>query len=109
GVCEDFVEVGRSARLRVACAEALERVRRGVAEPAEIGQIVEVAREVRAPVAEAYQGHPGHSFHTFPLTWPFLPVALRKSTTRWACSTTSPESIAECAVTIATQSYAPGS
>jgi hypothetical protein len=61
-----------------------------VAQPGEVGQIGEVAHEVLAPLAEADLSDARHqSFQTFPLPVPFLPVALRKSTTICARSTRS--------------------
>ena len=86
-VGQHLVEVRRRPRARIAGGEALERVGRGVAEPAQVGEVVEVPREVRAPVAEAGEGDLGHNFQTFPSTRPFLPVALRKSTTSFESST----------------------
>jgi len=59
-----------------------------IAEPRKVREIVEVANEVLAPLADPDLCEPHlHSFQTFPFSWPFLPVALRKSTTSWASST----------------------
>jgi hypothetical protein len=52
-VGEHLVEVGRKARLRIARSEPLPLFVRKVAEPGELGELVEVPREVRAPIAEA--------------------------------------------------------
>jgi len=52
-VGEHLVEVGRQARIRIARSEALPLLIREVAEPGQLGELVEVPREIRAPVAEA--------------------------------------------------------
>ena len=52
-VGEQLVEVGRHPRLRMPCRELLPQLLRGVAEPRELGELVEVADEVLPPVAEA--------------------------------------------------------
>jgi pyruvate/2-oxoglutarate dehydrogenase complex dihydrolipoamide acyltransferase (E2) component len=85
-----LVAVGR-ARTRVSHGIAGEQRLVEIAEPREVGELVEVAREVRPPVAEtdlsdARRFH-RHNFQTFPFAEPFLPVAFRKSTTIFASST----------------------
>ena len=52
-VREQLVEIGRRPRLREAAARSLEGTAVRVAEPCELGERVEVPREVGAPVAEA--------------------------------------------------------
>ena len=86
-----LLEARRLARVGKAGAEALEALLLAVADPRELCalQLVEVPREVRAPVAEAHRSEP-HSFHTRPSVEPFLPVALRKSTTSCAFAASSP-------------------
>src|SRR5829696_1244056 len=88
-VREHVVERPRDACLRVAAGELLAELGCRVAQPRQLGELVEVPHEVLAPVAEADLGDLRHSFQTLPSTsWPF--VALRKSTTRFARRTTSP-------------------
>src|SRR3990172_11050608 len=58
-----------------------------VAEPYQLGPLGEVPREIRTPVAEAGDPDAAQSFHTRLFVVPFFPVALRKSTTRRARST----------------------
>ena len=59
-----------------------------VADPGKVGEIVEVADEVRPPVVEADDADLRQSFQTLPsISWPF--VALRKSTITWPRATTS--------------------
>ncbi len=86
-VGEDVVEARRLARVGEAAAIALEPALVSVADPRKLGavELVEVPREVRAPVPQAYRGQ-FQSFHTRPFADPFLPVALRKSTTSLAFS-----------------------
>jgi hypothetical protein len=89
-VRQEVIEGRRQARLRIALREALVLCLVDVAEPGEVGEVGEVAREVLAPLAEADLSQARHqSFHTFPLPAPFLPVALRRSTTICARSTRS--------------------
>ena len=57
--------------LKAAGAELVEQVGGEVAEPGQLGEVVEVAGEVRAPVAEAGETHPHQSFQTFSLVLPF--------------------------------------
>ena len=87
GVVEQLGEVGRDAGVRVARSELLALRLVGVAEPGEVGELVEVAREVLPPRAEAGLSDSRHSFQTLPSTRPLEPVALRKSTTSLASST----------------------
>ena len=63
-----FVEIGRHSRVGVAPAEPLAQLRVEVDEPREIGELVEVAHEVRAPVAQARHRDARHSFQTLPST-----------------------------------------
>src|SRR5579884_320579 len=88
-VGEHLGEVVGRARLRVARGEALAQLRVEVAEPGQLGELVEVADEVRAPVPEPRHGDPSQSFQTLPSTsTPF--VAFRKSTITLPRRTTSP-------------------
>ena len=89
GVGEHLVVVGRRPGPRVAGGElgALRVVE--IADPGELGQLVEVAGEVGAPVAETGQAHACHSFQTFSLLRPVSPVALRKSTMTAPSSTSA--------------------
>jgi hypothetical protein len=64
---DEVVEGGREPRLWVALGEALEQRRVEVAEPGQVGKVVEVAREVGAPPTEARNGDTRHSFQTLPL------------------------------------------
>src|SRR5256714_11801963 len=90
---QELVEVGGGTRVRMAPRQSLEAILGRIADPGEIRDLVEVADEIRAPRAEA--GLPDadarvvarQSFHTFSLSIPL--VALRKSTTTLARSTTS--------------------
>ena len=52
-VGQELVEVARRPRLWMAPRGLLEQVRGEVAEPAQVGELLEVPGEVRAPVAEA--------------------------------------------------------
>ena len=88
-VGEHLVEVGCRARLRVAGGHRRAEVAVEVAEPPEVGQLVEVARKVRAPVAEARDCDARQSFQTLPSSASTPRVALRKSTTSRARRTTS--------------------
>ena len=55
---------------------------------AELCELVEVADEVASPLSEAGDADLGaQSFQTFSLTTPVVPVALRRSTTNCASST----------------------
>ena len=74
-VGEHLVEARRRPGLRMAGRGLREQVGRQVAEPAEVGELGEVAGEVRAPVAEARvaHAHRRHSFQTFPFDVPFEP------------------------------------
>jgi hypothetical protein len=86
-VREQVVEARRLARVGEAGAVALEPAVVSIADPGERSalQVVQVSRQVRAPVAEADRRQL-QSFHTRPFADPFLPVALRKSTTSLAFS-----------------------
>ena len=78
-------------RARVAARELLPGAPRRRRRASELGEVVEVADEVRAPVAEAGLADADrlYSFQTFALAASWPPVALRKSTTTSARSTTS--------------------
>jgi len=84
---KNVLEVRGHLRVGIARPEALAQLRVEVDEPGELGELVEVAHQVGAPVAQARQANLGHNFQTFPLPEPFLPVALRRSTTSDASST----------------------
>jgi hypothetical protein len=88
GVRENFGEVGRRARVRVAVGEPPAQVVIEIAEPGELAKLVEVPREVRPPVTETDDRDPAHSFHTLPSSSQPL-VALRKSTMTFPRRTTS--------------------
>ena len=60
-----------------------------IAKPNEVRELVEVAGEVLSPLAQADLTDARHSFQTFSWFDPFLPVALRRSTTTCARSTRS--------------------
>ncbi len=86
-VAQHLVEVRGEPGLRIAGGDVVPaRVR--VAEPAELGDLGEVAREVRSPVAETGDADAqAHSFQTLSERRPFEPVAFRRSTTSTASST----------------------
>ena len=87
-VVEHLVEARRPAGVRVPALELRVLALGRIAEPGEVGQVGEVAREVLSPLAEAGLPDPdAHSFQTLSECVPFLPVALRRSTTRRASST----------------------
>ena len=90
-VGEHLVEVAGDPCVRVALGELRAPLLARVAEPAQVGEIVEVAREVAAPVAEPRLSdpQPRHSLKTCSAALPFAPVALRRSTTSGASSTSS--------------------
>ena len=69
-VLQEILESARHAGARVAGAELVEQVGGEVAEPGQLGEVVEVAGEVRAPVAEAGEANPHQSFQTFSLAFP---------------------------------------
>ena len=90
-VGEHLVEVGGHARLGVQLAVAAQVVVGEVAGPGELADASEVASEVRAPVAQADDRQPQGARHRR-ITLSSAPgtrrVALRKSTTIGASSTT---------------------
>ena len=92
-VGQDLAEVRRRLRPGMAPRQSLEAILGRIADPGEIRDLVEVADEVRAPCSEAGLCDPDtrvvarQSFHTFSLSIPL--VALRKSKTTFARSTTS--------------------
>jgi hypothetical protein len=94
-VGEQVVEVGRHASGRVVGRERRSLPRVDVAEPAKVGQLAKVPHEVVPPLAQTGDAdgrgarRARHSLKTFPFWEPFLPVALRRSTTSSAPSTTS--------------------
>src|SRR5262249_55432145 len=59
-VGEHLLEVVGRPRTGESSRDALTLVRRDVAEPAKLGEIVEIAREVRAPVAEPSEAYADH-------------------------------------------------
>ena len=88
-VGQRFVEVARDLCVGIPRGEALAELGVDVDEPGKLGEIVEVADEVRAPVAEAGHCDFRHSFQTLPSTSCPL-VAFRKSTITLPRRTTSP-------------------
>jgi hypothetical protein len=89
-VGDEVVERARHARARVALGvlRAAGLVR--VADPREVGQLTDDADDVLPPPADARMGDAGQSFQTFSLVIPARPVALRRSTTSCASSTSRP-------------------
>jgi hypothetical protein len=88
-VGEQVVEAGRHPGPGVALRKSGPQLFVQVADPGELGQLVEVAGEVPSPLAQADLTDARHSFQTFSWFDPFLPVALRRSTTTCARSTRS--------------------
>ena len=89
-VLEHLLEGLGPARLRVATLELVRLALRRIREPREVCEVGKVAREVLPPLAEAGLPDPDrHSFQTFSEPVPFDPVALRRSTTRAASSTSA--------------------
>ena len=87
-VLEHLVEGRRPAGVRVAALELRILALGRIAEPGEVGEVGEVARQILPPLSEAGLPDPdAHSFQTLSECVPFLPVALRRSTTRTASST----------------------
>ena len=87
-VLEHLLEGVGPARLRIAAPELVRLPLGRIAEPGEVGEVGEVAREVLPPLAEAGLADPdAHSFQTLSERLPFAPVALRRSTTSTASST----------------------
>ena len=86
---EQLVEVARHPGVGVPLCELGALLVACVAEPAEVGEIVEVAREVAAPVAQSCltDAQSRHSLKTCSAALPLAPVALRRSTTSGASST----------------------
>ena len=81
-VGEHLVEARRSSAPAGSERRGLASCRIRVAEPGELRQLGEVAREVRSPVAEpATPTRTRHSFQTLSEPFPLAPVALRRSTT----------------------------
>src|SRR5436305_8988905 len=102
-VVEQVVEVGGEPRLRILRGIALAALGREVAAPGEVGDARHVAHDVGSPVAEAHDADANaHSLTTLSLDVPAAPVALRKSTTSLARSTTSAKSIELWSVTTTT-------
>jgi hypothetical protein len=60
-VLEQIVEAVGRPGMRVARSELVEQVGREIAEPRQIGDVVEVARQVRAPVTQAREAELGGS------------------------------------------------
>jgi hypothetical protein len=91
GVREQVPELVGDVGVRVATRELLPSRGIDVAERSKIGEFVEVADEVLAPVAEPGHCDPhAHSFQTLSELRPSSPVALRRSTTSSAWSTSAP-------------------
>src|SRR5207249_4125112 len=86
-VVEELVEIAVHAHARVALDEALAQGRIDIAERRQCAQLGEVACEVRAPVAETDDAD--HSLKTLGDSVPRFPVALRRSTTSSASSTSA--------------------
>ena len=82
-----LVELGRHAGSRVPLPEGGLPVPVGVDDPAEVGDLADDPHHVLAPPADPDVGDPRHSFQTLSLTTPARPVALRRSTTSAASST----------------------
>ena len=81
-------ELAGHARVRVAVRELFPQRFARVADPREVGLVVEDTREVPAPVAQPDLSDPqAHSLKTCSAALPFTPVALRRSTTSDASST----------------------
>src|SRR5207237_6489360 len=81
---EHLIEVAGHPRVGVPIRELGASLLARVAEPAEVGEVVEVAREVAAPVAEPRLSdpQPAHSLKTCSAAARLAPVALRRSTPR---------------------------
>src|SRR5262249_53285520 len=86
-VSEHLGEVECRLGLRESSPEKLELFRGSVAHPGKVGEVVEVACQVRTPVAQAGDADTSHSFQTFLSSTPL--VAFRKSTITWPRLTTS--------------------
>ena len=86
-VGQGFREGRGHASLRVARREPGAAAVVGVADPGEVGQLADDARDVPAPPADARVGDAGQSFQTLSLVTPARPVALRRSTTSSASAT----------------------
>src|SRR5207247_796748 len=87
---DHLLEVACHPRVRVALRELGTPLLARVAEPAEVGELVEVAREVAAPVSQPRLADAkplAHSLKTCSAALPLAPVALRRSTTSGASST----------------------
>src|SRR4029453_8311577 len=90
GIGKKLVEALRRTGLRMAGRGLREQVGRQVTKPAQVGELGEIAGEVRPPVTKARVADPhGHSFQTFPSEIPFEPVAFLRSTTSGAWATRS--------------------
>ena len=86
-VCERFGERAGDVRLWVAgCVLGLPRLVR-IDDPGELGELPDDPHDVLAPATDARVGDADHSFQTFSSTMPRRPSAFRRSTTRWASST----------------------
>ena len=93
-VREHFIERGRPSNGGITPSDLFEGALVEIANPADIRPIdvMHGPYEIRTPVAEPDEAdprRPGQSFQTFSDSRPFLPVALRKSTTTCARSTRS--------------------
>src|SRR4051812_23592091 len=88
---DHLLEVTCHPRIRVALGELRAPLLARIAEPAEVGEAVEVAREVAAPVAQPRLADAKlcHSLKTCSAALPLAPVALRRSTTSEDSSTSA--------------------
>ena len=86
-VGDEVVERARHPRARIALRVLRAPRLVGVADPREVGELTDDADDVLPPPADARVGDAGQSFQTFSLVTPARPVALRRSTTSCASST----------------------
>ena len=86
-VGDEVVERARHPRARIALRELRTAGLVRVTDPREVGQLPHDADDVLPPPADARVGDAGQSFQTFSLVIPARPVALRRSTTSCASST----------------------
>ena len=86
-VGDEVVERARQPRARIAIRVLRATGLVGVADPREVGELTHDTDDVLPPPADAHVGDAGQSFQTFSLVIPARPVALRRSTTSCASST----------------------
>src|SRR4029079_16337643 len=109
-VGERFLQRRRDSRVGIALGVLVAPCAVQVADPRQLGELTDDASDVPSPTPDARVGDADRqSFQTFSLEIPARPVALRRSTTRLASSTSQAQSTPECAVAITTASYPPGS